>query len=230
MVAYMDLSRNNLHGHFPTELTNLIGLVFLNLSRNHIDGHLPDAISNLVQLGSLDLSSNRFSGVIPSSLSSLTFLSRLNLSNNNFSGKIPVGNQMSTFNESSFSGNRNLCGPPLAVKCGSNRSDDIPSVPNDDKEENETDEWFPLSIGLGFASGIFVSCLILWIKRPWGEGYFLFVESVVCWIERAKIKTAQVTVTKKKNRSPLILYRSNGVLKVNLVWMCCVTYSEGIQK
>ncbi|KAI3510872.1 hypothetical protein L1887_18009 [Cichorium endivia] len=199
MVAYMDLSRNNLHGHFPTELTNLIGLVFLNLSRNQIDGHLPDTISNLVQLGSLDLSSNRFSGVIPSSISSLTFLSRLNLSNNNFSGKIPVGNQMSTFKESSFSGNQNLCGPPLAVKCGSNRSDDTrPSVPNDDKEESETDEWFPLSIGLGFATGIFVSCLILWIKRPWGEGYFLFVESVVFWIERAKIKTAQVMVTKKK--------------------------------
>ncbi|KAL4561914.1 hypothetical protein LXL04_034097 [Taraxacum kok-saghyz] len=188
LVAYMDLSKNSLYGQFPIELTNLVGLVFLNLSRNQIDGPLPDTISNLVQLGSLDLSDNTFSGVIPSRLSSLTFLSRLNMSNNNFSGRIPVGGQMATFGESSFSGNPNLCGPPLAINCGSNNSDNTPPHLNEDDDESENDKWFPLSIGLGFAVGILVPWVILSIRRPWGEAYFRFVESVVCRIRELKQK------------------------------------------
>ncbi|XP_023753920.1 receptor-like protein EIX1 [Lactuca sativa] len=195
LVAYMDLSKNSLHGRFPVELTRLIGLVFLNLSRNQIGGSLPENISSLVQLGSLDLSSNKFSGVIPSSVSSLTFLSSLNMSNNNFSGRIPVGGQMTTFGGSSFSGNPNLCGPPLAVNCGSDSSDNRTPLPNDVKAESDDDKWFPLSIGLGFAIGILVPSMIMWIRRPWGDAYFNFVESVVHRIERVKTKTAQITVT-----------------------------------
>nr|KAJ0225898.1 hypothetical protein LSAT_V11C100041920 [Lactuca sativa] len=195
LVAYMDLSTNNLNGHFPIELTKLIGLVFLNLSRNQIDGSLPDNISNLVQLGSLDLSRNKFSGVIPSSLSSLTFLSRLNMSNNNFTGRIPIGSQMATFGESSFSGNPNLCGPPLRIKCGSNSSDNMSPLPKDDKVDSDEDKWFPLSIGLGFAIGILVPWMIMSIRRPWGETYFKFVESAVHRIERVRTTTTQVIVT-----------------------------------
>ncbi|GJQ99217.1 receptor-like protein EIX2 [Tanacetum coccineum] len=188
LVAYMDLSRNNLHGHFPTDITNLVGLVLLNLSRNQIDGPLPNTISSLRQLGALDVSNNRFSGVIPSSLSSLTFLSRLDLSNNNFSGRIPVGGQMGTFKASAFAGNPYLCGPPLAVNCNGNSSNNTGDIPNERKGEGENDNWFLLSIGLGFATGILVPWLIMSIRRSWGESYFRFVDNVVHMIEPAKPK------------------------------------------
>ncbi|KAL6312447.1 hypothetical protein AAG906_021663 [Vitis piasezkii] len=116
-VVGIDLSDNNLSGELPQEITKLFGLVVLNLSGNHISGQIPESISMLHQLLSLDLSRNKLSGSIPSSMVSLTFLSYLNLSNNNFSGKIPFIGQMTTFNESAFVGNPNLCGAPLVTKC-----------------------------------------------------------------------------------------------------------------
>ena len=117
LVVSIDLSDNNLSGEFPQGISRLIGLVVLNLFKSHITVQIPQSISLLHQLSSLDLSSNKLSGIIPSSMPSLTFLSYLNLSNNNFFGKIPFIGQMTTFTESTFVENFDLCGAPLVTKC-----------------------------------------------------------------------------------------------------------------
>ncbi|KAM6570707.1 hypothetical protein CsatB_018692 [Cannabis sativa] len=183
LVVNLDLSDNNLSGELPSNLTNLLGLVNLNLSNNHISGSIPEDISKLGQLLSLDLSSNRLSSTIPNSLSSLSFLGHLNLSNNDFSGKIPYNGHMTTFEASSFAGNKGLCGKPLVVKCpGDNGTDfDKKPTPKDHihDDDNFIDRWFYLSVGLGFAAGLLVPFFMMAMKKSWSETYFSFVEIVV---------------------------------------------------
>jgi hypothetical protein len=177
LVTCIDLSDNNFSGDIPNDITKLFGLVVLNFSRNHITGEIPKTMSNLLQLSSLDLSNNRLSGTIPSSLSSLSFLGSLDLSNNILMGVIPYMGHMTTFDAVAFAGNRGLCGPPLPVKCS---GDDDKKQGNDDSnDEGLFDNWFYLSLGLGFATGILVPYFILTMKTSWGDVYFDFVDQVI---------------------------------------------------
>ncbi|KAI9114560.1 hypothetical protein K1719_014258 [Acacia pycnantha] len=159
LVTSIDLSGNNLSGRFPHEMTRLFSLMYLNLSRNHISGPIPESISNMHQLSSLDLSSNQLIGSIPLNLSSLSFLGYLNLSYNNLSGAIPYIGQTTTFEASSFAGN--------------------PDEANDGDDNGLVDEWFYLSLGVGFAAGILVPYFILSMKRSWSDAYFDFVDLVI---------------------------------------------------
>ncbi|KAG5627499.1 hypothetical protein H5410_012717 [Solanum commersonii] len=149
LLTSIDLSRNNLNGAFPVELTNLHGLIVLNLSGNQISGKIPENISSLHQLASLDLSSNTLSGVIPSSMESMSFLSYINFSNNNLSGMVPYKGQMTTFTVSAFEGNPHLCGAPLLVLCQNGNSDNRTVLENDSSDEFP-DKWFYVSVALGF--------------------------------------------------------------------------------
>ena len=182
LVVSIDLSDNNLSGEFPDGITKLFGLVFLNLSMNHIIGRIPESISKLRQLSSLDLSSNKLFGSIPSSMSLLSSLGYLNLSNNNFSDKIPFIGQMSTFTESTFAGNPNLCGAPLVIKCQDEGTDKRRSGVEDKIDGGFVDQWFYLSIGLGFAVGILVPYFVLAMRRSWCDAYFNFVDKIVKWL------------------------------------------------
>ena len=191
LVVGIDLSDNNLSGEFPQEITKLFGLVVLNLSRNHIIGQIPENISMLRQLSSLDLSSNKLSGTIPSSMASLSFLSYLNLSNNNFYGEIPFIGQMTTFLELAFVGNPDLCGPPLATKCQDEDPNKRQSVDSDKNDGGYVDQWFYLSIGLGFAMGILVPFFVLTTRKSWCEAYFDFVDEIVRWLLRGRATYAK---------------------------------------
>ena len=162
LVVSIDLSNNNLSGEFPDGMTKLFGLVFLNLSMNHIIGEIHECISKLRQLSSLNLSSNNLFGSIPSSMSSLSFLGYLNMSNNNFSSNIPFIGHMSTFTKSAFTRNPNLCGAPQVIKCKDEDSDKRQSASVEDKIDGAyVDQWFYLSIGLGFSVGILVPYFVL---------------------------------------------------------------------
>ncbi|KAJ9693310.1 hypothetical protein PVL29_012176 [Vitis rotundifolia] len=191
LVVGIDLSDNNLSGEFPQEITKLFGLVALNLSGNHITGQIPESISMLHQLLSLDLSSNKLSGSIPSSMVSLTFLSYLNLSNNNFYSKIPFIGQMTTFNESAFVGNPNLCGAPLVTKCQDEDLDKKYSAIEDKNDGGYIDQWFYLSVGLGSAMGILVPYFVLATRKSWCEAYFDFVDKIVKWLLRGRATYAK---------------------------------------
>ncbi|KAL7183808.1 hypothetical protein ACSBR2_026059 [Camellia fascicularis] len=180
-VVNMDLSRNNLIGTIPGELTLLSGLHGLNFSHNNLTGSIPKNISGLKSLESLDFSSNQLSGIIPQSMSALTFLSHLNLSYNNFSGHIPTGKQPQTLVDPSiYIGNDELCGAPLPKKCpGDEHSQSPTSLIPSHVEKHKGDEaekvWFYLVVMSGYATGLWGVIGVLLLKS-WRHAYFQFVE------------------------------------------------------
>ncbi|KAH6758092.1 hypothetical protein C2S52_023014 [Perilla frutescens var. hirtella] len=176
LVTNIDLSRNNLSGDIPKELTRLIELRSLNLSGNQLTGVIPDNIGDMKQLECLDLSMNSLSGKIPNSLTLLYSLAYLNLSFNKLTGKIPEGTQISGFNVSSFIGN-SLCGQPLTRNC-SRDGDQV----HGQKEKTEGDkrkiEWLYVFLCLGYAVGFSAVCTALVLKKTWREAYFGLVECI----------------------------------------------------
>ncbi|CAN1278018.1 Receptor-like protein EIX1 [Linum perenne] len=176
----LDLSYNDLTAQIPVQLGQLVGLVSLNLSRNQITGKIPETISNMRAISSLDLSNNRLSGSIPEGMNTLTSLAYLNLSSNSLSGAIPTRGQMSTFEQSAFANNSGLCGVNIDLPCrGDDDDDDDGQDNNDGDEDGFIDEWFYLAVGVGFAAGIVIPTLVLAVKKPWSDAYFMFVDRFV---------------------------------------------------
>ncbi|KAL3505013.1 hypothetical protein ACH5RR_034854 [Cinchona calisaya] len=80
-LRILRLGRNNLHGNFPSSITNCSLLEELNMSSTHLKGTLPD-LSPLKSLRLLDLSYNFFEGDFPMSFTNLTNLELLNFNEN----------------------------------------------------------------------------------------------------------------------------------------------------
>ncbi|KAL9454365.1 hypothetical protein AB3S75_009870 [Citrus x aurantiifolia] len=181
LVNLMDLSRNNLSGEMPVELTSLLHLGTLNLSGNQLVGKIPTQIGKLEWLESVDLSRNKLSGSIPPSMVSIRFLSFLNLSFNNLSGEIPTANQFQTLiNPSIYEGNLALCGVPLPKRCSEiDGTPQIPGADEDKEDENGHDKlWLFVSVGLGFIMGFWGVCGTLIIKKSWRYAYFQFFDKI----------------------------------------------------
>ncbi|KAM3713798.1 hypothetical protein ACJW31_01G283500 [Castanea mollissima] len=88
-LTSLDLSSNNLTGHFPLFLTNLTQLEYFYIYENLISGPIPEELGNSKNLQFLVLSYNKLTGSIPSALGLLTNLTYLSLSSNNITGSIP---------------------------------------------------------------------------------------------------------------------------------------------
>ncbi|KAK8935194.1 hypothetical protein KSP39_PZI013178 [Platanthera zijinensis] len=176
LITSIDLSGNSLSGEIPQTLTDLNGLINLNLSENHLTGKIPGNIGGMHELESLDLSNNQLFGEIPTNMSFIRFLSVLNISNNNLSGEIPPGGQFGTFNPSSFSGNRFLCGPPLDIVCEEN---DRATGGISDAGEDSEEEWFYLSVGLGYAVGLLGLVAVVLVRKSWGDAYLEFIDWLI---------------------------------------------------
>ncbi|KAL6503267.1 hypothetical protein OROHE_023896 [Orobanche hederae] len=161
----IDFSCNKFSGAIPQTVGDLSALYVLNLSHNSFTGNIPNSVGNLKQLGSLDLSANELTGEIPKELASLSFLSFLNLSYNKLAGLIPTGPQFQTFSKESFSGNPELCGPPLNTGCSSNIQDDV-LVPRLNGTEFS---WRFILTGLGFGIGASLVVAPLGFSKPWRE-------------------------------------------------------------
>ncbi|KAL7084590.1 hypothetical protein ACP275_14G232000 [Erythranthe tilingii] len=179
LVTNIDLSNNNLSGGIPEELTSLVELKFLNLSGNSFTGLIPQSIGDMKQLESLDLSRNSLSGEMPNSFRVMSFLNYLNVSYNHLRGKIPESTQFMGFKASSFSGNDDLCGPPLTSNCTSSGG---PLKKEDNHESGDKSsskiEWLYVFVSLGYAVGLSVFCTTLVLKKSWREAYYEFVEEM----------------------------------------------------
>ncbi|KAI6685895.1 hypothetical protein NL676_031808 [Syzygium grande] len=112
-VQFLNLSHNYFSGRLPTTIGTCTSLQSLDLSDNNLGFNLPDALANLSSLEVLKLQRNRFTGSIPEGFLKLSKLRDLNLSDNLLVGRIPAGKPLTDFPESSFTGNRGLCGKPL---------------------------------------------------------------------------------------------------------------------
>ncbi|KAL0428549.1 UNVERIFIED_CONTAM: Leucine-rich repeat receptor-like tyrosine-protein kinase PXC3 [Sesamum latifolium] len=109
---------NYLTGSIPPEIGHIKNLqIALNLSSNHLRGHLPEELGRLDKLVSLDVSNNQLSGSIPSALKGMLSLIEVNFSNNHFTGPIPSFIPFQKSLNSSFLGNKGLCGEPLSISC-----------------------------------------------------------------------------------------------------------------
>ncbi|XP_072952059.1 receptor-like protein EIX2 [Typha angustifolia] len=176
LMSSLDLSSNCLTGKIPEEIGGLATLKNLNLSGNRLTGDIPETIGGLWSLESLDLSNNELYGEIPPTLSNLTFLSYLNLSYNNLSGVIPSGQQLQTFDDPSiYKGNNDLCGPPISKNCSGDGT--TLNYPLKYEDGNEMSSFY-LSMGLGFAVGLWVVIGPLLFKRTWSAAYFLFIDNI----------------------------------------------------
>ncbi|KAE8735660.1 Pollen receptor-like kinase 4 [Hibiscus syriacus] len=135
-LRIISLVNNNFEGRIP-EMKKLGELKALYLSNNHFAGDIPDnAFQGTRSLKNLFLANNGLTGKIPLSLATLPKLLILKLEGNQFVGRIPDFKQkvkvanfannelegpipasLSSMSASIFTGNKNLCGPPLEIKC-----------------------------------------------------------------------------------------------------------------
>ncbi|KAL8524363.1 hypothetical protein ACS0TY_014086 [Phlomoides rotata] len=175
LVTNINLSKNNLSGNIPKELTSLVELRSLNLSRNILTGSIPEKIGDMKQLESLDLSMNALSGHIPKSLALVSFLNYLNISYNKLTGEIPKSTQLVGLDASGFIGN-SLCGPPLTRNCR-HEGDEVHGHKEANEEDDDDDdkpeiEWVYVLVSLGYAMGFSAVCSALVLNKSWREAYF----------------------------------------------------------
>ncbi|KAJ8534260.1 hypothetical protein K7X08_007584 [Anisodus acutangulus] len=115
----LQMGSNYLTGSIPPEIGHMKNLqISLNLSHNHLHGQLPKDLGKLDKLVSLDVSNNQLSGNILLELKGMLSLIEVNFSNNQFTGPIPAFAPFEKSQNSSFVGNKGLCGEPLSSDCG----------------------------------------------------------------------------------------------------------------
>nr|XP_043629582.1 receptor-like protein EIX2 isoform X2 [Erigeron canadensis] len=180
----IDLSHNNLAGKIPNTLTDLRGLLALNLSRNALHGEIPKKIGKMKDLLMLDLSRNQLSGEVPSSISEMFLLSSLDVSYNNLSGRIPSGTQLQSFENSSYTGNAGLCGPPISKYCPGDERFQMPSIIGDESEGHidQLERWFYIGGAIGFAIGFWLVCSALLISHRGRHTFFHFMDRSENWV------------------------------------------------
>ncbi|KAL5737674.1 hypothetical protein ACOSP7_030435 [Xanthoceras sorbifolium] len=171
LVRAIDLSKNNISGEIPREVTSLAALQSLNLSHNSLTGRIPHNIGAMREIEDIDFSANQLSGKIPESISNLTFLRYLNLANNKMTGRIPTSTQIQGFESSCFTGN-DLCGSPLPKNC--TETPEHENGGGKDSDEDEVD-WFYVSMALGFVVGFCGLLSPLLISRRWRYIYCGFL-------------------------------------------------------
>lgn len=96
-VSALGLTRNQLSGGIPSQLSDFASMRFLNLGLNALTGPLPPQLGNLHNLEWMNLHGNMLTGSIPPEFEALSKLWRLSLYDNQLTGSIPaeLGNLIS---------------------------------------------------------------------------------------------------------------------------------------
>lgn len=89
-VAALFLTRNNMEGELPKELSLLTTLVAVDFNFNLIRGSVPSTYQNFPNMQNFFVMSNRLTGSIPSWIDKLTSIRNINLSHNLITGRIPT--------------------------------------------------------------------------------------------------------------------------------------------
>ncbi|KAL6978906.1 hypothetical protein U1Q18_020572 [Sarracenia purpurea var. burkii] len=111
----LDLSRNELYGNIPSNISNLIQYVTnLDLSSNNFSGEIPLGLANCGYLNTLKLDSNHLSGQIPAELGLLGRLKIFSVANNYLTGQVPAFSKNVTISPENYANNAGLCGGPLS--------------------------------------------------------------------------------------------------------------------
>ncbi|XP_038697911.1 receptor-like protein 35 [Tripterygium wilfordii] len=181
----LDFSNNKFQGEIPDIIGKLTYIKGLNISYNNIGGGIPPSLGNLRNLEWLDLSSNRLTGKIPEQLKGLTFLSQLNLSHNNLVGPIPQSTQFNTFDNSSYEGNKGLCGFPLSKTCGNNGAPPQ-SQPLSGEEDDSGSEFDWKIIMMGYSSGLVMGLSLGYIVFITGKPKWLLMLVEGRWLKQVK--------------------------------------------
>ncbi|KAL5823962.1 hypothetical protein ACOSQ4_021862 [Xanthoceras sorbifolium] len=166
---------------FLFKIGNLTMIRTLNLSHNKLTGPIPPTFSNLKQIESLDLSYNNLNGKIPPLLVELYTLEVFSVAHNNLSGKTPgLVAQFITFTESSYKGNRFLCGPPLPKSCDATESPrSLPTNLTNIEEENDFMDMdiFYISFTVSYIIVLLAIVAVLFINPYWRRTWFYIVET-----------------------------------------------------
>ncbi|KAM3383437.1 receptor-like protein 19 [Capsicum galapagoense] len=195
IMTTIDLSSNHFEGVIPKALKDLGSLWLLNLSHNNLRGDIPMELGRLNMLEALDLSWNRLTGKIPRELTRMNFLAFLNLSQNLLVGPIPRGLQFNTFDNDSYGGNLDLCGPPLTKQCGTS---DLSLVPQPLESEGEDEAYFFSgftweSVVIGYSFGLVVGTVVcsVMLKAVKPKWFVEFFEGLIPHKKRRPTKRAQ---------------------------------------
>ncbi|KAJ0837683.1 putative protein kinase RLK-Pelle-LRR-Xb-1 family [Helianthus annuus] len=111
----------------------------------------------MTSIETLDLSYNNLSGRIPPSLVNLNFLSEFSVAYNHLSGIIPTGRQFGTFSNSSFEGNKDLCGSTCEDSLATR------STPRRSKKSNGP--IVGMAVGIGFGTLFILALMFLIVLR-----------------------------------------------------------------
>lgn len=123
----LDLSRNNIRGNIPNNISKLLTYVTtLDLSFNQLSGEIPVDLANCTFLNTLKLDNNQLTGTIPPQIGQLSRLKAFSVTNNQLSGPVPQF-QNDSITAESYANNAGLCGKPLR-RCRSNSKSHTPII------------------------------------------------------------------------------------------------------